>query len=40
MTRPILLGIVTNSTSLGFFRVAQAPMNGFAALGICQLAHS
>jgi len=29
---PILLGIVTNSTSLGFFRVAQAPMNGFAAL--------
>jgi O-antigen/teichoic acid export membrane protein len=29
---PILLGIVSNSTSLGFFRVAQAPMNGFASL--------
>jgi O-antigen/teichoic acid export membrane protein len=29
---PILFGVVTNPTSLGFFRVAQAPMNGFASL--------
>ncbi len=29
---PILLGVVTNTTSLGFFRVAQAPMSGFASL--------
>jgi len=29
---PVLLGAVTNPTELGFFRIAQAPQNGFAAL--------
>ena len=29
---PVLLGVVTNPTELGFFRIAQAPQNGFAAL--------
>jgi O-antigen/teichoic acid export membrane protein len=29
---PILLGVVTNPTELGYFRIAQAPQNGFASL--------
>ena len=29
---PILLGVVTNPTELGYFRIAQSPQNGFASL--------
>jgi O-antigen/teichoic acid export membrane protein len=29
---PVLLGAVTNPTELGFFRIAQAPQNGFASV--------
>ncbi len=29
---PILLGVVTDTTQLGYFRIAQSPQNGFASL--------
>ena len=29
---PILLGVVTNPTEVGYFRIAQSPQNGFASL--------